>query len=135
MTLSKRSLFATLGIRDTNDKRNHTVIMLWVIMLWVIMLSVIMLSVTFYLLLCWVPLYLVSICWVPLNLVSVCWVSWRPLNILYAKYKFKYFRVNFRVNGMFHPAISLVVTRNLWVILLRKIWLFQNLVKHGSKYF
>jgi hypothetical protein len=33
----------------------------------------------------------------------------------------------------FHPVSSLVVTRNLQLILLSKIWLFSKLVKHTSK--
>jgi hypothetical protein len=36
--------------------------------------------------------------------------------------------------GTFHTVNSLVVSRNLWLILLRKILLFFNLVKHFSKY-
>ncbi len=36
---------------------------------------------------------------------------------------------------LFHPANSLVVNRNLWLILLSKIWFFLNLVKHTSKRF
>ncbi len=31
-----------------------------------------------------------------------------------------------------HPVYSLVVSRNLWLILLSKILLFLNLVKHTS---
>jgi hypothetical protein len=32
----------------------------------------------------------------------------------------------------FHPVNSLVVSRNLWLILLNKIGLFLNLLKHTS---
>ncbi len=38
-------------------------------------------------------------------------------------------------NGMFHPLNSLVVSRNLWQILLGKIWLYLNLVKHSAKFY
>jgi hypothetical protein len=34
---------------------------------------------------------------------------------------------------LFHPVQSLVVSRNLWLILLSKIGLFLNLVKRTSK--
>jgi hypothetical protein len=34
---------------------------------------------------------------------------------------------------LFHQVNSLVFTRNLWQILLSKILLFLNLVKHASK--
>ncbi len=34
---------------------------------------------------------------------------------------------------LFYPVNSLVVSRNLWLILWSKIWLFLNLVKHASK--
>ncbi len=33
---------------------------------------------------------------------------------------------------MFHPPNSLVVTRNQWLILVSKIRMFLNLVKHTS---
>jgi hypothetical protein len=36
---------------------------------------------------------------------------------------------------IFHPLTSLAVARNLWLILLIKIWLFLNLVKHTTKNF
>ncbi len=34
---------------------------------------------------------------------------------------------------LFQPLNSLVVTRNLWLILWSKIWKFSNSVKHSSK--
>jgi hypothetical protein len=34
---------------------------------------------------------------------------------------------------LFHLVNSLVVSRNLWLILLSKFWLFLNLVKNTSK--
>ncbi len=37
--------------------------------------------------------------------------------------------------GVFHPVYSLFATRNRWLILLRKIWSFLNLVKHTLKNF
>ncbi len=46
------------------------------------------------------------------------------------------FKANFvacSLMRIFHPVNSLVVSWNLWLILLRKIWLFLNLVKHTSK--
>jgi hypothetical protein len=36
---------------------------------------------------------------------------------------------------LFHPVNRLFVTRNLWLVLLIKIWLFLKLVKHASKSF
>jgi len=37
--------------------------------------------------------------------------------------------------GLFHPVHSLVIIRNLWLLLLTKFWLFLNLVKHTSYFF
>jgi hypothetical protein len=34
---------------------------------------------------------------------------------------------------MFHPLSSLLVTRNLWLILFSKIGLLLNFVKHATK--
>ncbi len=42
----------------------------------------------------------------------------------------KHYRFTMR---LFHPVNSWVVSRNLWLILVNKIWLFLNLVKHTSK--
>jgi hypothetical protein len=39
----------------------------------------------------------------------------------------------FLIMRLFHPVNSLVVSRNLWLILLGKIWLFLNLVKYTTK--
>ncbi len=36
---------------------------------------------------------------------------------------------------LFHPVNSLVVSRNLWLILLSKICLFLDLAKNASKNF
>jgi hypothetical protein len=43
------------------------------------------------------------------------------------------FRENSSEWGKFHPFLSLVVITNLWIILLSKILLLLNLVKHTYK--
>ncbi len=40
---------------------------------------------------------------------------------------------NTELMRLFHPAKNLVFSRNMWLILLSKFWLFLNLVKHASK--
>ncbi len=52
MTLSKKGLFVTLSINDTQHNTRYA-----------IMLIVIMLSVMIYVLLCWMSLCLMSLCW------------------------------------------------------------------------
>jgi hypothetical protein len=47
------------------------------------------------------------------------------------------YQLFFQVNKimLFHTEYSLAVTRNQWLILLSKIWLFLFLVKHKTLFF
>ncbi len=45
---------------------------------------------------------------------------------------FSPFEKDFKMR-LFHPANILIVSRDLWIILLSKIWFFSNSDKHKSK--